>query len=411
MPAFAYTALDAAGKQVTGSLSVSTRAEAYRKLEAQRLVPIKVSEDEVAAKAAAVVKAEGEGPPPKLSRAQLILFTEELADLMDGGLQLEQALRVMHERQESPILRKVSGRIREQLREGAMFSKALQHASPSFDEMYCNLSAAGEVSGSLPQILRRLSAGISQMHELQSRVKSALIYPAFLFGAVVMLLMIFSLFLVPKFSEMLSKSRTAMPFMMGVLVQFNAFVAKWWWLGLALITTGVILFRGYISRPQGRMWWDRARLKIPVFGSILTARFYAQFASSLGNLINNGIPLLNALRLTAKTTANVYLRGLLDQATVYLGEGASLSGALRKVGHLPVMLIDMIAMGEQTGRLGKAMEKIALRFDKELDKTVKNMMAMLTPTILIFLFVIVGVVAVSIVSAIFGAMAGVRSRA
>ena len=138
---------------------------------------------------------------------------------------------------------------------------------------------------------------------------------------------------------------------------------------------------------------------------------YAQFASSLGNLINNGIPLLNALRLTAKTTANVYLRGLLEQATVYLGEGASLSGALRKVGHLPVMLIDMIAMGEQTGRLGRAMEKIALRFDKELDKTVKRMMAMLTPTILIFLFVIVGVVAVSIVTAIFGAMSGVRSRA
>ncbi len=330
MPAFAYTALDAAGKQVSGSIAVNSRAEVYRKLEAQRLTPINVAEDVTGAKALAKAEAKDNSPPPVLKRAQLILFTEELADLLDGGLQLEQALRVMHERQESPAIRRVSGRIREQVREGAMFSKALQQASPSFDELYCNLAAAGEVSGSLPQILRRLSESITQMHDLQARVVAALVYPAFLFGALIVLLVVFSTVLVPQFSEMLSKSRAKLPFMMQMLIDFTDFMGHWWWLGATIVTMVVLLFRSFIAKEKGRLWWDRAKLNIPLFGPVLAARFYAQFAASLGNLVNNGIPLLNALRLTTKATPNVFLRGLLAKATTIIGEGVSLSGALRK---------------------------------------------------------------------------------
>ncbi|MFZ4764747.1 MAG: type II secretion system F family protein [Roseimicrobium sp.] len=411
MPAFAYTAIDATGQQVSGQLSVPSRAEVYRKLEAQRLTPIKVSEEANAAKAAAKAEANDDAPPPVLKRAHLILFTEELADLLDGGLQLEQALRVMHERQESPILRRVSGRIREQLREGATFSKALQQASPSFDELYCNLAAAGEVSGSLPHILRRLSTSITQIHELQARVISALVYPAFLLGGIVVLLLVFSLVLIPAFSDMLSKSRMQLPLMMRMMIGFNAFLSQWWWLGLILIVTAGLAFRSFIAQERGRLWWDHAKLKIPLFGPVLASRFYAQFAASLGNLVNNGIPLLNALRLTTKTTSNVFLRGLLSQATQIIGEGVSLSGALRKVGHLPTLMVDMVAMGEQTGRLGKSLEKIAIRYDKELDSKVKRVMALITPVVLIFLFVIVGVVALAIVTSIFDTMSSVRGNA
>jgi len=411
MPAFAYTALDAAGQQVTGSLSVPSRAEVYRRLEAQRLTPIKIAEDAAGAKTGSKTEAKDNAPPPLLKRAQLILFTEELADLLDGGLQLEQALRVMHERQESPVLRRVSGRIREQVREGARFSKALEQASPSFDELYCNLAAAGEVSGSLAPILRRLSASITQMHELQGKVLAALLYPAFLLSAIVVLLCVVSLVLVPAFSDMLAQSRAKLPFMMQALVSFNSFFAHWWWLVITLVVTAVLLFRTFIAKEKGRLWWDRAKMRIPLFGPVLAARFYAQFAASLGNLINNGIPLLNALKLTTKSTANVFLRGLLGKATIIIGEGASLSGALRKVGHLPILLVDMIAMGEQTGRLGKSLEKIAIRYDKDLDAKVKRVTALITPVVLVFLFVIVGAVALAVVSAIFDTMSNVRSRA
>jgi len=410
MPAFSYIALDASGKQVTGSLSVSTRAEVYRKLESQRLTPVKVSED---AKTGEALKQEtaDAAPAPVLKRAQLILFTEELADLLDGGMQLEQALRVMHERQESVIIRTVSGRIRDQVREGAMFSKALQNASPSFDDLYCNLAAAGEVSGTLPQILRRLAMNVTQMHELQARVVSAMVYPAFLVGALVMLLIVFSTVLVPQLSEMLSKSRQELPAITKLLMAISAFIGSWWWLGLIIGTTLGLLFRSYVSTDKGRLWWHRAKLNIPLFGPVLSARFYAQFASSLGNLVNNGVPLLNAMKLTAKATSNIFLRGVLQKSALIIGEGVSLSGALRKAGHLPTLLVDMISMGEQTGRLGYAMEKIALRYDKELDKKIKRLTALVTPVILIFMFVIVGVVAYAIVTSIFQAMSSARAKA
>lgn len=410
MPLFAYTALDASGQPTTGTLAVPTRAEAYRRLEAQRLTPVNISEQS-RENAAAKTDSTKHSPPPKLKRAQLILFTEELADLMDGGLQLEQALRVMHERQESPVIRDISGRIREQLREGAMFSKALQSASPSFDELYCNLAAAGEVSGSLPQILRRLADNLTQIHELQSRVVSAMVYPAFLVGALSLLMVVFSTVLVPQLTNLLSKSRQQLPYITELLIKFSDFVAAWWWLGAIIGATLFLLFRAYIATPKGRFWWHRAKLNIPLFGPVLSARFYAQFASSLGNLINNGVPLLNGLKLTAKATANIFLRDLLLKASLILGEGASLSGALRKVGHLPVMLVDMIAMGEQTGRLGHSLEKAASRYDKELNVKIKRLTALITPVILIFMFLIVGLVAYAIVTSIFQAMTGIKTRA
>ena len=410
MPAFAYTALDAAGQQVSGSLSVPSRAEVYRRLEAQRLTPIKVAEDAEAAKTAGKQAGKDDSPPPVLKRAQLILFTEELADLLDGGLQLEQALRVMHERQESPMLRRVSGRIREQVREGSTFSKALAQASPSFDELYCNLTSAGEVSGSLAPILRRLSSSISQMHELQAKVLSALLYPAFLFGGIIVLMVVVSLVLVPAFTSMLAQSRQKLPVMMQALVNFNGFFAHWWWLVLTIVTMLVLLFRMFIAKEKGRLWWDRTKLGIPLLGPIIASRFYAQFAASLGNLVNNGIPLLNAMKLTTKTTTNVFLRGLLTQATLFLGEGVSLSGALRKVGNLPILMVDMIAMGEQTGRLGKSLEKISVRYDKELDGKVKRMTALITPVVLVFLFVIVGFVTLAVVTAIFDTFSAARAH-
>ncbi len=413
MPAFAYIALDGAGNQVSGSLTVPSRAEAYRKLESQRLTPVKVSEEAKTGEALKLANKaieEKHGQPVVLKRAQLILFTEELADLMDGGLQLDQALRVMHERQESPALRTVSGNIRDHLREGAMFSKALHLASPSFDDLYCNLAAAGEVSGALPQILRRLAANTTQMHQLQARVVSAMIYPAFLLGGVALLLVVFMTVLVPNLTNMLAKSRQKLPWITEALINFSNFLAAWWWLGAVIGTIAFLLFRAYVATDKGRMWWHQAKLNIPLFGPILAARFHAQFAASLGTLVTNGVPLLNSLRLTAKATANLFLRDLLTKAAVIIGEGVSLSGALRKVGHLPTLLVDMVAMGEQTGRLGHALEKIAVRYDKELDKKIKTLTALITPVILIFLFVIVSIVAVAIVSTIFQAMTNIKTR-
>ncbi|MFC5454137.1 type II secretion system F family protein [Prosthecobacter fluviatilis] len=407
MPAFNYTALTATGQTITGSITVGSRAEAFRKIESQALTPVKVTQEEKAG--AAKAKAEVDAGPVKLKRAQLILFTEELADLLDGGLQIDQAFRVMQERQESGVLRQISATMRNELREGSSVAKALRKASPSFDDLYCNLAAAGEVSGSLPSILRRLANNLAVMAELQSKVTQAMIYPAFLIGACVVLMVVFMTFMVPQIMDLMGKNGQKLPAATQLLISFNHFMGQWWWVIGIILTAAVLTFRGYISSPAGRMWWDGTKLNLPLFGPIMSMRFYAQFAHSLGSLITNGVPLLNSIRLVSKISANVFIQSLLAKVTTLVSEGAPLSNALRKVGSFPLLLADMIAVGEQTGQLGKSMEKCAIRYDKELDKRIKRMTSMITPVILIVMAVMVGTVAYSIVAAIAQSVTGIRS--
>jgi general secretion pathway protein F/type IV pilus assembly protein PilC len=409
MPSFNYTALTSTGQTVSGALTVASKAEAFRQLESQSLTPVKVVQDEKA-DAAKAKAAEQTSGPVKLKRAQLILFTEELADMLDGGLQIEQALRVLQERQEAEALRRVAATLRNEIREGSTVAKALKKASPSFDDLYCNLAAAGEVSGSLPSILRRLANNLSVMADLQSKVTSAMIYPAFLIGACIVLMIVFMTFMVPQITDLMSKNGQQLPAVTQALISFNDFVAVWWWVILIVIVSIFLAFRGYISSPSGRLWWDQTRLGLPLFGPIMSMRFFAQFSHSLGSLVTNGVPLMNSLRLVSKISANLFIQGLLTKVSTLVSEGAPLSSSLKKVGSFPLLLSDMIAVGEQTGQLGKSMEKCATRYDKELDVRIKRMTSMITPVILIFMAVIVGVVAYSIVAAISQSVTGINRR-
>lgn len=412
MPSFTYTALNPAGQTITGSLAVGSRAEAFRKLEAQALTPVKVTEDAKASKAGAAANSTKatSNEPVKLKRAQIILFTEELADLLDGGLQIDQALRVMNERQEAPALRQVSAILREHIREGATVAKALKKASPSFDDLYCNLVAAGEVSGTLAPILRRLSQNLAVIAELQAKVTQAMIYPAFLIGACAVLMIVFMTVMVPQITDLLAKSGQKLPFATQMLISFNNFLASWWWVMLSVVIIIALSFKAYIATPKGLMWWHQTKLQTPLFGPVIATRFYAQFAHSMGSLVGNGVPLLNSIRLVSKISANVFIQSLLARVNGLVSEGSSLSNSLKKVGHFPMMLVDMIAVGEQTGEIGKSLEKAATRYDKELDKRIKRMTALISPVIIVFMAVIVGVVAYSIISAVFQSVNGIKSR-
>jgi len=195
-----------------------------------------------------------------------------------------------------------------------------------------------------------------------------------------------------------------------VLINFNTFLAHWWWAILAFIVVVSLSFKAYTNTPKGLMWWHEVKLKLPLFGSVLATRFYAQFAHSMGSLVGNGVPLLNSIRLVSKISANVFIQSLLTRVTSIVAEGGSLSNALKKVGHFPLMLVDMIAVGEQTGALGKSLEKTAVRYDKELDKRIKRMTAMISPIIILFMAVIVGLVAFSIISAVFQSVNGIKAR-
>lgn len=334
MPSFAYTALNPSGQTVSGTLAVGSRSEAFRHLESQSLTPVRVTEEQKTAMAsAAAAKAEAAAAGPvKLKRSQLILFTEELADLLDGGLQIDQALRVMQERQEAAALKKIAGTLRDQLREGATVSKALRKASPSFDDLYCNLVAAGEVSGSLPEILRRLAQNLSVMADLQAKVTQAMIYPAFLVSACILLMIVFMTVMVPQLTDLLGKNGQKLPMTTQMLIDFNTFFVSWWWAILSVLIIAGLSFKAYVNTRDGLMWWHQAKLKLPLFGPVLATRFYAQFAHSMGSLVGNGVPLLNSIRLVSNISANVFIQSLLAKVTATVAEGSSLSGSLKKGG-------------------------------------------------------------------------------
>lgn len=414
MPSFQYTAIDASGKQVSGNLVVRNKGEAYRELEAKALIPVIVEaggEEAPGKKMGGLFAAKAvQSGPAKLKRPEVTLFTEELADLLDAGMQLEQALKILHERQANAAIRAVSGLLREEIREGTRFSKALGKASPSFDELYRSLVAAGEASGSLPEILRRLVVNLKQIYDLQRRTAGAMIYPLTVLLACVALIIVFSTVLMPSLSEMMEKTGQDLPLVTDLLIKFTDFIGAWWWLILAIGAGVFIGFRIFIATSGGREWWDGYKMKTPAFGPVIMGRFYAQFCHTMSNLINNGVPLLNSLKLITRGTPNHFIRNHLESVVLDVGEGASLARSMEKTEAFPVALVDRIAIGEQTGELGKAFSKAATKYDEDLDVRISRLTTLVPTFMLVFVALIVLVVAYAMITTIFGSMAGVRGR-
>ena len=406
MAQFNYSAIDHSGQTIKGELEAASRQEVYRYLENESLTPVEIRSPKGSDQ---VQSAQLEGAQ-KLKRTQVIFFTEELGDLLDAGLQLQQALGVLEKRRDSPALQKVSRRLREELRDGESFSEALGKASPSFGELYCNLVAAGEVSGSLPKILRRLAANLTLMQELQNKVIQALIYPIFMIFACVLLMVVFMTVLIPQLSNLLSNTGQELPWMTKMLVQFSNGFIKYWWALPSSLAVVFVLWRSLVAREKGRLWWDETKLGFPLIGPIASTRFFAGLCHSLGNLLTNGVPLLAGLRLMGKATSNTYLRSQMESLATKVGEGDALSDAMEKSGGFPELLIDMIAVGEQTGELGRALGKGGRRYDKELDVRIKRLTAMISPIIVIIIAGLVLIVAYSIVTAIFDSVSSIRSR-
>ena len=410
MPSFTYTAIDVAAKQVSGNLVVRNKSEAYRELESKTLTPITVfpSGEEVPTRASR--KAAQEAGSAKLKRPELVLFTEELADLLDAGMQLERALKILHDRQANKSIKAVSGILRDEIREGARFSKALAKASPSFDELYRSLVAAGEASGSLPEILRRLVVNLKQLFDLQRRTMGAMIYPITVMLACVVLLFVFSTVLMPSLSEMMQKTGQDLPMITDLLIKFTDFMGAWWWLILGILVGSFVLFRLHISTAKGREWWDGYKMKIPAFGPVIMGRFYAQFCHTMSNLINNGVPLLNSLKLIERGTPNRFIKRHLETVVADVGEGASLARSMENTGSFPEALVDRVAIGEQTGELGKSFQKAAKKYDDDLDIRISRLTTVVPTVMLVFVAMIVGVVAYCMITTIFGSMAGIRGR-
>jgi general secretion pathway protein F/type IV pilus assembly protein PilC len=281
-------------------------------------------------------------------------------------------------------------------------------ASPSFGELYCNLVAAGEISGALAPLLHRQSKHLIAMQELRGRIKLALIYPAFLVAAGIGAMAVFMTVLIPQMTKLLVNTGSAIPWSTYLLMNLGKYSQQYGLFALAGLVLAVVFFIGVISRPAGRRWWDEAKLRLPLFGPLLSAFFYAQFCQTMSNLLLNGLPLLQALKLTSRATGNEFFRTLITRVTELVGEGASLTRAMKTVGHFPASLRDLVKVGEQTGELGATLQKVGERFDKTIQERIDRIMAMVPLIVIIVLGAMVFLVAWSMLSGIFQAMHGMQ---
>jgi type II secretory pathway component PulF len=430
---FTYKALSGSGSVVTGSLDAGDRGEALRQLDRKGLQPVSIvmggataaPAKNAGAKAApgksvkvapgkavkAVVEEKIPDGPIKLKRGEIVLFTEELSDMLAAGLQLEPALRAMENRQELGSLKVVSSKVRQLVRDGNSFSASLRRVSPSFGDLYCNLAAAGEASGALDTILERQAHYLKTLQELQGKVVLALIYPCFLVLAGIGVGIVFITQLIPQLTGLIESSPGGkIPLGAKLLMGTSDFFMKWWIVIVLVIAAGLILFKAWKDNDANRPAWDRIKLKIPLFGRVVEHRFYVQFLETMANLVGNGLPLLRALELTKDATPNLYLKANLTEMLEWVGDGRSLSASLSRSGAFSPLLIDMVSVGEQTGKIDKSLRKAADRFDKELNSSLQAIMALIMPAVLLVMAVLIGSMAYLMITAIFQTIESIGTR-
>lgn len=407
MPIYTYKALTSSGSVTTGELDAEDRHDALRRLDRKGLQPVQVKQgDDSASHRPSSSKARGKSSsaakgaaefsegPVKLKRAEVVLFTEELSDMLGAGLQLEPALKAMEGRQELGNLKEVSWKIRQIVRDGGNFSMALRKVSPSFGALYCSLAAAGEASGALDTILKRQAHYLKTLADLRSRLILAMIYPSMLVIAGIGLSIVCVTVLIPELIQLIESAPGSTPKLgITVLMNISAFLSKWWLVLLLAVVAGGIFFKAWVDNPANQPVWDRAKLKLPLLGRVISSRFYVQFLETMANLVANGLPLLRSLELSRDATANHELRSHLDKVIEQVGDGRAFSRALIRTGVFPALLVDMVSVGERTGRIEQSLRRAAERFDKELNNSLQRVMALITPAVLIVIAALVAVMA------------------
>ena len=415
MASFRYKVL-----QKNGSLSEGSLDAASRRLNEQGCRVLSMTEEKQKVEKKKAVK---EGTPDKpakkattapvenrLSSKQLVQFTEELSDLLSAGVQLDTSLHSIGKRSESPAIARVASSCYDKVRDGTPLATALRLSSTSFNELYCNLVSAGEVSGALGDILKRQVKYLNTLAELKGKLATALIYPSFLIVSGVAVSAMFTFFLIPKLRRLVESTGGELPPIARILLGLGDFM-KANWIAL-LVLLGIALVVGFVlfQREPTKRWWDEAKLKLPLFGKLLITRFNVQFVETLSNLLVNGLPIVRALELVETTTPNRYIREQIQQMRGRVSEGAQLNRCMEKAGIFESGLVDMVRIGEDTGQLAPSMVKAGDRLDREFGRAIERIASVIQPAIILVMSVIVGVMAYMMISVIYETISVLRNR-
>jgi type IV pilus assembly protein PilC len=338
----------------------------------------------------------------KVKDKDIVIFTRQFATMIDAGLPLVQALDILSSQVENKTLGKTLSQVKVDVESGATYADALKKHPRVFSELYVNMVAAGEAGGILDTILNRLAAYIEKAMKLKKKVKGAMVYPAVVTSIAVLVIAVIMIFVVPTFSKMFAQLGGTLPLPTRIIINMSDFIAG---IGGLLVAGAIVAFVVFLVQfrrtEKGKYITDRVLLKLPIFGTLLNKVAVAKFTRTLGTLISSGVPILDGLDITAKTSGNKVIEYAINDVRKGVVGGKTLAEPITKAQVFPPMVTHMIAVGESTGALDAMLAKIADFYDDEVDATVSNLTAMMEPMLMVFLGGTVGFIVVAMYLPIF----------
>lgn len=395
MPEFLWRAAHADGQAAEGRTEAAAEADVLRQLRERGLTPIRVQPAGQAEGAALA------GPRPRAARgpvkpADVLSLTSELAIMLRAGLALDAALRVLIDMSHKPSVRAMLEKVLEDVKGGAPFSRALAAHQAHFGDFYINMIRSGEVSGQMPQVLDRLAGHMQRLRALRESVVSATLYPAILLGVAVLSLVGMLGFVVPQFEKLFKGMGDALPMPTRVVMLLGqGFRHYGLALGLGAAALGWLVWR-WLRTPAGRQWWQARLIALPVLGPIVRKYQLTLFARSLGTLLDNGVPLLAALHISVETVTHQALRQALAKMAPLVKEGSRIVPAMRATGVFEPLAINLVRVGEETGRVGAMMNELAAILDRDVETGIKRGLTLLEPALILVLGLLIAAIIVSI---------------
>jgi type II secretory pathway component PulF len=433
MPRFSYSARSTTGEKVDGTLEAPDRRMALMQLERNGLVPVSVKEAAAGAPVPAPTKTPAKSPAkapakvasktvapakfqwnlggtqaPRMNLRETLFFARELSDLLSSGMTLGNALHTLSRRKTKSDQDRMVVELRDEIIKGSSLSDALTRYPDTFSNLFVSMVRAGEASGAVNDALGRLVKHYERVLEAREKIVGAMIYPAIVLFVGVLTIVFTMTFVIPKFSVVFAELGATLPLPTRMLIAASNFMIAWGWLLAVLVAGGVILVKRYIRTEAGERRWHALMLRIPVIKKIVTANAFAQFARTLGALLTNGVPVLQALSIVENTVGNRLIAEEIHNARERVTDGSTISGPLAEGKVFPELLTDMLAVGEEAGDMSGSLQHIAQRYESDLDRSIKLMTTVLEPMMILGIALGVGFVAMSMLMAVFSLTSGLN---
>ncbi len=397
MPVYEYKAINSAGTKISGLIEADTEAHARSKLRKDNNYPTQLKESEKDQNNIHSVKSFFARVKPE----EINLFTRQLATLVDAGLPLLSALDAIGEQAGNSHLTRIVFNIKDSLNEGHSLADSLAQHPRLFSSIYINMIRAGETSGTLSVVLERLADFGENQQALGSKLRAALIYPIFMgfIGTAILFLLI--TYIVPNITQVFNEMDKVLPLPTRILLFLSDFLIHYWWVLPAILVIFVLIIKQLLKQQWGRRVSDLLKLKMPVIGSVIQTITLARFAATLGSLLKSDVELLSSLQIVKSLVNNVHIAEVIEEAANDVRKGTSITKALNNSPWFPALFVQMIGVGEQSGYLGKMLDKAAKAYEREVENAVNAITSLIEPIMIAGMGIAVGLIVLSILLPIF----------